>query len=254
MLRRRAPRFAALLASFISLGSASDARARPEVDLALVLAIDASYSVDRVEFRQQVLGLAAAFASPRVIAAIEALPRGAVTVAVTHWSKADTQVVSVPWTLVDGAAASLALAARLAASNRQTADGATSISGAILHAFNLFEQCPCAPERRTIDVSGDGRNNNGPALDPVRLEAEGRAITINGLAILNEVPTLHYYFESNVVAGAASFVEVASDYRDYARAIERKLLRELDAGLVNGPPLPVPDRQQAGLRYYSNSR
>lgn len=234
--------FATLVAALAALTGAqpSPGAAQPAaVDLALVLAVDASYSVDRTEFQQQVQGLAAAFASPRVIAAIEALPRRAISVALTHWSKADAQVVSVPWTLIDGAAASLAFASQVARTVRRTADGATSISGAIRHAFLLLDQCPCAPERRTVDVSGDGRNNNGPAVEPIRLEAEARQVTINGLAILNEVSTLHFYYERRVVAGPAAFVEVAIDYRDYARAIERKLLRELGSGLVQAPPAAV---------------
>lgn len=231
------------------------ARAQPAaVDLALVLAIDASYSVDRREFQQQVQGLARAFVSPRVIAAIEALPNRTISVAVTHWSKANAQVVSVPWTLIDGAPAALAFATRVADMTRRTADGATSISGAIRHAFRLLEQCPCQPQRRTVDVSGDGRNNNGPPLAPVRLEADARGVTVNGLAILNEISTLNFYYERRVVAGPAPFVEVAADYDDYARAIERKLLREIDAGVVQNPAGPDSRPRFTAFRCCSSSR
>ena len=206
-----------------------------QVDLALVLAIDASYSVDRVEFRQQIDGLALAFASPEVIAAIEALPQGRLAVAVTHWSQAGAQIVSVPWTIIEGDASSLAFATGLARVERRTADGATSISDALRHGFGLLDRCPCRARRQVIDISGDGRNNNGPSLATIRAEAGLLGVTVNGLAILNEVETLDYYFEQQLIVGPAAFVEVAADYRDYARAIQRKLLRELDPGIAMGP-------------------
>ena len=52
-------------------------------------------------------------------------------------------------------------------------------------------------------------------------------ITINGLTILNEWPTLDTYFESNVVGGTGHFVIPANDYEAYGEAIFRKLLREI---------------------------
>jgi hypothetical protein len=238
-----------LLVALLLLGPAGAASgqtgAQAPVDLALVLAVDASYSVDRTEFQQQIDGLALAFASAEVIAAIEALPQGRLAVTVTHWSKASAQIVSVPWTIIEGAAASRVFASRLGGVERRTADGATSISGALRHGFGLLGQCPCRARRHVIDVSGDGRNNNGPGLATVRAEAELLGVTVNGLAILNEVETLHYYFEQQLIAGPAAFVEVASDYRDYARAIQRKLLRELDPGIALGPRRPERLRRLA---------
>jgi hypothetical protein len=46
----------------------------------------------------------------------------------------------------------------------------TSISGAILFAMRLFDQDPYRGLRRVIDISGDGPNNNGPPVAPVREE------------------------------------------------------------------------------------
>ena len=78
------------------------------------------------------------------------------------------------------------------------------------------------------DVSGDGRNNNGVKLRPVRDRIVADGITINGLVILNEDPTLDRYFESDVVGGVGSFVVRAEDYDDYVEAMRRKLLREIN--------------------------
>ena len=219
------------------------ARATTSTDLALVLAIDASYSVDELEFEQQFEGTAAAFRSPEVLRAIEALPTQRIAVSIIQWSRYDSQVISLPWRIVDGPAGALALSGEISGSRRQTREGGTSISGALSYALLQMARCPCLPERRVIDVSGDGRHNSGPSLALVRSEAAARGVTINGLAILNEVRTLHYYFERHLITGVNAFVEAAADYSDYARAIKRKLLRELTAGFVGLPH----DRHLAAL-------
>ena len=58
-----------------------------------------------------------------------------------------------------------------------------------------------------------------------RVVAQG--ITINGLTILNEWPTLDTYAEGNVAGGPGHFVIPANDYEAYGEAILRKLLREI---------------------------
>ena len=50
---------------------------------------------------------------------------------------------------------------------------------------------------------------------------------MNGLAILNDVEFLHFYFRNHIIGGNHPFVETADDYSDYHRAIKRKLLREI---------------------------
>ena len=47
-----------------------------------------------------------------------------------------------------------------------------------------------------IDLSGDGRANDGRSLIGTREEVLKNGITINGLAILNELPLLEGYFRS----------------------------------------------------------
>ncbi|MCH7796748.1 MAG: DUF1194 domain-containing protein, partial [Proteobacteria bacterium] len=57
--------------------------------------------------------------------------------------------------------------------------------------------------------------------------ARAYGVTINGLAILNEIPTLHFYFEQQVISGPDAFVIEANDYEHYAVAILHKLIREI---------------------------
>ncbi len=83
------------------------------------------------------------------------------------------------------------------------------------------------PVRRVIDLSSDGRNNRGIRVTTARDEVVAEGITINALAILNEWPTLNYYFNQQVVGGPYHFTIVANDYSAYAEAIYRKLLKEI---------------------------
>ena len=201
--------------------------ASPVADLALVLAIDCSFSVSAAEFELQVQGTARAFADPEVIEAITSGPAGYIQVAVIQWSTEDSQVLAVPWTRVGSVDEALALAARISVQPRQTAEGATSISGAIAAGLEVLAQAPVPAARYVIDISGDGTNNRGEPVDHARDRAIRAGVTINGLTILNEVKWLHHYFRNHVIGGPGSFVEIADHYEAYAAAIKRKLLREI---------------------------
>jgi len=197
------------------------------VDVELVLAIDCSYSVDAREFELQMTGLAAAFRHPAVVAAIQAGDRGAIGVAVVQWSGAATQSTVVPWTLITDAASGAALAARIEAAPRMTREGATSISAMVAYGIRSIESNRLAGARRVIDISADGFNNTGYRIRTVATLAALSGVTVNGLAILNEVPMLGIYFEKHVIAGAGAFAMEANDYHHYAVAILRKLIREI---------------------------
>ncbi len=230
MDRRRLPRGRALCFAsipFFGLAGTPAAQSSRLVDPELVLAIDCSYSVDAGEFELQKIGLAEAFTNPVVLAAIQAGEHKAIGVTVVEWSGADAQVVAIPWTTVHDAASAVALAARIEAMPRLTREGATSISSMIEFGLVLFDANRLAGVRRVIDISADGRNNTGHKIGAVVPLARILGVTVNGLAILNEVPTLHYYFEQQVISGPDAFVMEANDYEHYAVAILRKLIREI---------------------------
>lgn len=229
-----------LLTAFCGLGGTARAQ---EVDLLLVLAFDCSYSVDASEFALQRDGMASAFRHPEVLEAIANGPNGRIAVAVVQWSSWESQVLAVPWTLVGDEASAAALSGRIAGMTRQTSDGATSISGALYYSAQLFAASPFLGFRKTVDVSGDGRNNNGPPLPTARDLTVAQGITVNGLAILNEVPTLHFYYQQQLAGGGGSFVEVANDYADYPEAIRRKLIREISLMPLAGLPPGAPGAQ-----------
>jgi hypothetical protein len=196
------------------------------VDLALVLAIDCSFSVDANEFRLQMEGLGRAFMTPEVKDAIRKGARQRIAVTAMQWSDERNQMVVVPWTIIAGNADADEFGSVLIGMPRRLAEGGTSISTALVFGAALFSGAPSA-ERQVIDVSSDGRNNIGPPVNLARDHVIAKGITINALTILNEWPTLDVYFEKNVVGGQGNFVIPANDYAAYAEAIHRKLMREI---------------------------
>lgn len=217
--------FAALL-----LGVTADtAHAEPAVDIALVLAVDVSLSIDAEEFALQRAGYAAAFRNDRVVEAITGGGHGTVAVTYMQWSGAREQQQIVGWQLINDRASAARFAASLAAADRVIAAGSTSLSGAIDAASRLLRENGYKAERRIIDISGDGSNNSGRLPNFARDEAIAQGITINGLAILKNEPQLDTYYQLNVVGGHGAFVLTAGDFDDFAEAILVKLIREIAA-------------------------
>lgn len=214
------------------------------VDLALVLAVDVSGSVDAREFELQMRGLAEAFLNPDVHAAIAQSPNRGVAVAVVQWSGGANQVLAVDWMVVHDTASSGALAKRIAQTPRHMRGGDTSIGGAINFAARLLDDSGFAG-RRVIDVSSDGGADQSTAkaiANRARNAAIDRGITVNGLAILTEDPDLDGFYRHNVIGGAGAFVMVAESYGDFAAAIVRKLLREIgERPMAGAEPEGGPD-------------
>ena len=198
-----------------------------EVDLALVLAVDCSWSVDAAEFRLQMRGLAEAFRRPEIHRAIADGEAGRILVAGVQWSHERKQAHSVPWTLIASSGDAADFAAVLDATPREVVEGATAIGAAMEYAADLLRSSPLAAARQVIDISSDGRSNRGirPSAARDRITAQG--MTINGLVILDEWPTLDLYFQQQVVGGPDHFVIVAEHYGAYGEAIYRKLLQEI---------------------------
>lgn len=202
------------------------AQKKTEVDLALVLAVDVSHSVDPTEFNLQMQGLAQAFASPEVITAIEQGLLGRIAVMVVEWSGLKDQRVAVPWTIVSNAVSAHRMAGAISAAPRLT-EGVTSISAVIDFGIYQLASSPVTARRNVIDISADGINNSGAPTISARDRAIAAGITINGLTILNDVSDLNIYFMKSVAGGPGNFVVVADDYKAYGTAIKRKLLREI---------------------------
>lgn len=212
---------------------AAEARAQ-QVALELVLMVDCSSSVDRREYELQMRGLAEAFRDPRVLSALESTAPQGIAVALLQWSGHQKQERAIEWTHLTDAASAAAFAAQIEATPRLVIGGPTAIGSAVMEASAWINGNSFQGERRTIDVSGDGRANQGIAPSYARSTAVAAEITINGLAILNEEPNLGDYYAAGVIGGPGAFLLTAEDSEDFAQAMRRKLFYE-----ISGPPVAV---------------
>jgi Protein of unknown function (DUF1194) len=226
------------------------AQERKEVDLALALAIDISGSIDPEEAKLQRDGYVQAFRDPVIVKAILGGSHGRIAVAYYEWSDAWVQRLLIDWTLLDSEAAIIAFTTKLANAPVSIARR-TSISGAIRYAIPLFGRIPYDAERKVLDISGDGSNNDGGLVTDMRYEALKERIVINGLPVMNDRPNpfgfpsetdLDTYYLHCVTGGPRSFVEVARNFEDFPRAVRKKLLQEVaDRGPDFVPLGPVSD-------------
>jgi hypothetical protein len=214
---------------FVAPASAQQRDTGQQVDLALVLAVDASGSVDQVRFELQKQGYVAAFRHPRVIGAVQSGPAGAIAVIMMQWTGPALQVTAVPWTKISDAASANAFADAIAGAPRTLFSGGTSISGAIDTSMGLLFDNPYRAARRVIDISGDGANNRGRPVNQARDEAIARGVGIHGLPILAIEPNLDSYYKDNVIGGPGAFMIAAKDYGTFADAILKKLIAEIAA-------------------------
>lgn len=223
--------------------AASPAAGPPTVDVALVLAVDVSYSMDAEEQALQREGYAQALVSQEFLNALRLGPNGRIVVAYVEWAGEHEQKLVLPWRLIDGPASAKAVADEISAAPLRRVYR-TSISGGLLFSLNLFEDSGYRALRRVIDVSGDGVNNQGRRVDTVRDEVVARGITINGLPLMLKRPNastldiddLDLYYEDCVIGGPGAFVIPVRERAEFVTAIKTKMVLEV-AGVV---PKPMP--------------
>lgn len=249
MRTRRKRRSLRVIPFLLGLAGAPSSAAIGEivVDLELVLAVDASASVDESEFALQMNGIAAAFRSPEVHAAINAGPTGRIAVALAVWAEAERPADLSPFHLVADGRTAIAFAS-IAETWPRRVNGGTGIGSGLAHAMRHFDRNGFSGRRRVVDVSGDGRETPPRdyvvLIDAARGMAIARGITINGLAIENEDRGLAQWYRDNVATGPRSFVISVARYEDFAEAMQRKLIREIEerpplATLAPAPPRPA---------------
>ena len=224
---------------------------------ALALGLDVSGSVDAREYRLQIDGLAQALDDPEVRRKLMAMPEAPVRLMVYEWSGPNDQAVLVPWSEIANPAALDGVIETLRQTARRQSTPGTALGQAMaVGAMHLASQESCW--KRTLDLSGDGKSNLGPRPKEARRALEDSGITINGLVVgvddpsigdirQSEISELSAYYRSEVIMGPDAFVETALGFADYARAMQRKLIRELDGlvfSRVDVPALPPTPRDQ----------
>lgn len=228
--------FAALAVGLASPAAAFDCR------LALLLAIDVSSSVDDAEDQLQRNGLAAALISPSVQAAFFAsdLP---VALAVYEWSGRYHQVMLNDWQMIRTPADLLTVAETLARSERSYNEFPTAMGYALGYGAGVLQSAPACLEK-TLDMAGDGINNEGFKPEAAYAEFPFEGVTVNGL-VVNAADTeseisLITFYQTEVLRGPGAFMEIAQGFDDYERAMRRKLERELSVKVIGTAEFPAP--------------
>lgn len=220
--------------------------ASDRAEVALVLAIDVSGSVDDSRFRLQREGIATALESEEVAAMLSNDVDHTIEIAVLEW--AEEQRVLVPWTVLRGPEDLKALAVRVRNASRSWVHTMTDPGGGIAAAERLFREQPLVGLRQVIDVSGDGRQNAGEmATADARDAAVSHGITVNGLPIVSGgEPEIADWYRANVVGGPGAFLVVADSDDTFAAAFRQKLTLEI-SGLTPGWRLArAPTSPQVG--------
>lgn len=213
-----------------------------EVDVALVLAVDVSYSMDLDELALQRNGYIEAFRSPQLHEAVAKGAIGKIAVTYFEWAGGHFQHVVRPWKVIDTPQSAIAFAEELG--EAQTRRGRrTSISAAIDLGVQLLEQVNVMPMRKVIDISGDGANNDGRPVTTARDEAGAKGISINGLPVMLkqasyfDIDDLDVYYRNCVVTGLGAFVIPIRERSQFAEATKSKLLREIAEAPASEAPI-----------------
>ena len=241
---------AVVLAVLVALAAGpafAQAQNAKRVDLQLVIAVDVSQSVDRNEATLQRDGYAKALLDPNLLKAIKNGRNGRIAITYLEWAGWGLFRHTVDWTVIDGEDSARQFIAQMNSASIVSGRG-TSIATAIDVATSLFPISPFPAERRVIDISGDGANNQGLSVTAYKDMALAQGITINGLPILNDqggvggsVADLDVYYSECVIGGPGSFVIAEQNFESFGQAILRKLILEV-AGLG-----PLDDWERFGV-------
>ena len=201
--------------------------------LALVLAIDVSTSIDQRDYTLQRDGLAAALRAPEVIRAFLSAS-SPVALAAYEWSGPNNQRIILDWTLMTSAGDLRNAADRIETFVRYETGYPTSLGHALSFGGDMLAAAPTCG-RQTLDLSGDGHNNNGYPPEVAYQEGVFDSITVNALAVGGGEPldSLIRYFTLSVIRGNGAFVEVARNHEDFKPAMRRKLVREVTSLVVS---------------------
>ena len=217
------------------------------VDVELMLAVDVSYSMTARELEIQRRGYAEALRDPAIWRAIESGYHRRAAIAYVEWSGAAQQRVIADWTLIASDADLDAFAGRLTAIYEPVLRR-TSISGVLDYAPAFFAANGFTGDRRVVDVSGDGPNNDGRLVVAARDALVDAGFAINGLPLMTDegegallhLDDLDLYYAECVIGGPLSFSIPVLSWEEFIPAVRQKLILEL-AGRP-APPRSVPAR------------
>jgi hypothetical protein len=220
---------------------ASPVRAQA-VDLELVLAVDASGSIDEDELLLQRKGYADAFQNPRVLNAIRSGYHRRIAVMFLEWAAVGCERVVVDWTALSDAASAKSFADAMMAGPHGHCPGGNAIGDAIAFSTASMASNGFQGERLVIDVSGDGPNTLGQRAERARDTAVAQGIVINGLALVRPGRNsfgggygLTEHYKTAIIGGPGAFVMETEKGEQFFDAVLAKLVREISSLAKPGP-------------------
>ena len=202
------------------------------VDIALVLAVDVSSSVDSGDYQLQMQGIAAALRQKVVLDFIRGGQKRQIALALVQWSTTKKQSITIPWQILASAADVETTAHAIESAERDYTPGGTGMAAALAFSSALLDQLPFRTDRKVIDVSGDGAENDGGDVPSARARALQRGIVINGLPIVSGSTSLVPYYRDVMIGGEGCFIEPATNILAFGVAMGRKFIRELQPTLA----------------------
>ncbi|WP_086994060.1 DUF1194 domain-containing protein [Rhizobium sullae] len=222
----------------LSVAICAAAEAGERVDMQLVIAADVSTSMDAEEKALQQRGFVEAFRRPEIIEAITAGRNGRIAVTYVEWGGDEQRRLVIPWTIITNEMDSWLFSLKLEVNSPAKIHRGTSISSMLSYADYLIRSSGYKATRSLINISGDGVNNKGRDVAPVRGGVLAGGITINALPVVYgglqgvdeeaiSPESLLAYFRREVIGGPGAFAEPVAAPEQYSSAIYRKLLREI---------------------------
>lgn len=220
-----------LLAVILSM--AAPAWAEGPVDIAIVVSLDRSESIDHEEAKAQISGLIHALSHPRFLAAVKSGVNGRIALSVLTWSSFGRSDVILPWMRISGAASvktATDVLARDYDRDLLVQHGTqTDLGFGIELGIERLKALPWEASQRVINMVGDGISNIGRIAVVDRDAALAQGITVNALITAqgSAIRVLTNYFRRNVIGGPTAFVQLTNGEDDFADAMLRKMLLEI---------------------------
>lgn len=212
------------------------------VDIALVLAVDVSSSIETSERRFQREAYAQALKDPRVARMALGGQTGSIAIAYMEWSGQRYQKVHVPMRVMSSPRELAAFAEEILAIPDRPNDPmyyqATALGDALIAAEEAMSELGVLARDYVIDISGDGVLNDGLAVSPARDRVLSRGVIVNGLPIelassaassdsVETQEVVSQFYADCVIGGPGAFHLVARGFGDIRETLIMKLMLEM---------------------------
>ncbi len=222
-----------LLAVLAFLPTVASAEAGEAVDLAIVVSLDRSRSIDAADAEAQINGLIFTLRQTVLADVVAGGRQGRIGLSVVTWSSFGHHETILPWVRIagpdDAELAATILEADFPHQMVSRHGALTDVALAIEVGIDQLENLPWAASRQVINVVADGVSNIRRLAAVDRDDALARGITINGLVMAHggAIERLAEFFRREVIGGPTAFLQVSSGRQDFAAAMLRKMVFEI---------------------------